>query len=186
MSYANCSSTHTPKQEIRMRRATLAVAASLAIVVTACGKQDGKPLDDALKTDLALASQTQPYNPQQVMSPTEQGLAGQAAPNNLQAVARQPVAAQPVRRTSSTRRSSGGGASRSGGSSGGGSGAYYPPQVQVEKHTERDAAIGAAAGAVIGATSSRHKVQGGLIGAAIGGILGGVVGNNVDVKRTPF
>ena len=168
-----------------MRKVMLALAAPLAIIVTACGKQDAKPLDDALKNDLALASQAQPYNPQQITSPTEQGLTGgqSYAPQNTQGVARQTVA-QPVRRTSSARRSSGGGAARSSGS-----GVYYPPappQEQVEKHTQRDAAIGAAAGAVIGATSSRNKVRGGVIGAAIGGILGGVVGNNVDVKRTPF
>jgi hypothetical protein len=170
-----------------MRKILLVLAAPLAILATACGKQDTKSLDDALKNDLALASQAQPYNPQQIVSPTEQGLAAQGyAPQNLQAVARQPVAAAPVRRTSTVRRSSGSGAARSSGS-----GVYYPPappQERVEKHTGRDAAIGAGAGAVIGAISSRDKVKGGLIGAAIGGILGGVVGNNVDVKHTtvPF
>jgi len=165
-----------------MRKIWLVLAVPLAIVATACGKQDTKSLDDGLKNDLALASQAQPYNPQQFVSPTEQGLAAQGyAPQNLQAVARQPVAAQPVRRASTVRRSSGSGASRSSGS-----GVYYPSApARVEKHTGRDAAIGAGAGAVIGAISSRDKVKGGLIGAAIGGILGGVVGNNVDVKRTP-
>src|SRR5690242_167751 len=93
-----------------MRKFWLVLAAPLAIVATACGKQDTKGLDDALKSDLALASQAQPYNPQQFVSPTEQGLAAQGyAPQNLQAVARQPVAAQPVRRTSTARRSSGSG-----------------------------------------------------------------------------
>jgi hypothetical protein len=167
-----------------MRKVWLVVAAPLAILGAACGKQDSKALDAALKNDLALASQAQPYNPQQIVSPTEQGLAAQGyAPQNLQAVARQPIAAAPVRRASTARRSSSG-ASRSSGS-----GVYYPsapPQTRVEKHTGRDAAIGAGAGAVIGAISSRDKVKGGLIGAAVGGILGGVVGNNVDVKRTPF
>jgi hypothetical protein len=57
---------------------------------------------------------------------------------------------------------------------------------RVEKHTQRDAAIGAAAGAVIGATASRSKVKGGLIGAAVGGIVGAVIGNNVDkTKKKP-
>jgi hypothetical protein len=169
---------------MRMRKIWLVLAAPLAIVATACGKQDSKGLDAALKNDLALASQAQPYNPQQIVSPTEQGLAAPGYAQNLQAVARQPVVAQPVRRTATVRRSSGSGASRSSGS-----GVYYPSapaQPRVEKHTGRDAAIGAGAGAVIGAISSRDKVKGGLIGAAIGGILGGVVGNNVDVKRTPF
>ena len=60
------------------------------------------------------------------------------------------------------------------------------PSEQVEKHTQRDAAIGAAAGAVIGATASRSKVKGGLIGAAVGGIVGAVIGNNVDkTKKKP-
>src|SRR3954469_17159936 len=135
---------HTPQQEMRMRKFWLVLAAPLAIVATACGKQDSKALDAALKNDLALASQAQPYNPQQIVSPTEQGLAAQVyAPQNFQAVARQPVAAQPVRRTSTVRRSSGSGASRSSGSGG-----YYPSapaQERVEKHTGRDAAIGAGA-----------------------------------------
>ena len=56
----------------------------------------------------------------------------------------------------------------------------------VEKHTQRDAAIGAAAGAVIGAAASRSKVKGGLMGAAVGGIVGAVIGNNVDkTKKKP-
>ena len=57
----------------------------------------------------------------------------------------------------------------------------------VEKHTQRDAAIGAATGAVIGAATSRSKVKGGLIGAAVGGIVGAVIGNNVDktTKKKP-
>lgn len=165
-----------------MRKVMFALAAPLTIVAMACSKTNDKALDAALKNDLALASQAQPYNPQQFVSSTEQGLAAQGyAPQNLQAVARQPVAAAPVRRTSTVRRSSG-----SGTRSSSGGGVYYPaPQPTVEKHTGRDAAIGAGAGAVIGAISSRDKVKGGLIGAAIGGILGGVVGNNVDVKRTP-
>jgi len=60
------------------------------------------------------------------------------------------------------------------------------PSERVEKHTQRDAAIGAAAGAVIGATASHSKVKGGLIGAAVGGIVGAVIGNNVDkTKKKP-
>jgi hypothetical protein len=56
----------------------------------------------------------------------------------------------------------------------------------IEKHTDRDAAIGAVAGGVIGATTSRSKVKGGIIGAAVGGLLGGVIGNNVDkTKKKP-
>ncbi|MFI5230176.1 MAG: YMGG-like glycine zipper-containing protein [Gemmatimonadales bacterium] len=154
--------------------------APLIAAAAACGRNSTPALDDALKSDLALASQAQAYNPQAI-SPTEAGLAPQtqAAPQSLQAVARQPVRSAPARRT--VRRSSSSGA-RSSGSSGG----YYPapaPPTTTVKHTQRDAAIGAAAGAVIGATSSRSKVRGGIIGAAVGGILGGVIGNNVDIQK---
>ncbi|HTE45541.1 MAG TPA: YMGG-like glycine zipper-containing protein [Gemmatimonadaceae bacterium] len=153
----------------------------MAVLSLACGRNNSPAVDDALKSDLALAAQMQPYNAQQVVSPTEAGLAAQQrAAQNYQPVARRPAAA-PVRRTSTARRSSG---SSSGSSSGG----YYPapaPERPIEKHTGRDAAIGAAAGAVIGAVSARDKVKGGLIGAAAGGILGAVLGNNVDVGRRP-
>jgi hypothetical protein len=142
-------------------------------LAAACGRNSGPAVDDALKTDLALASQAQPYNPQQFVSPTEAGLAGQPQPQSYQAVARQPVYTAPVRRTSTVRRSSGS------------SGGYYPAPAPTRtvKHTGRDAAIGAAAGAVIGATTSRDKIRGGLIGAAAGGILGAVIGNNVDIQK---
>ena len=147
----------------------------VAVLAIACGGK-APAVDDALKNDLALASQAQAFNPQQFVSPTEAGYANQNAPQSLQTAARQPVyRSAPVRRTSTARRSSGAS-----------SGGYYPaPEAPttIEKHTQRDAAIGAAAGAVIGATTSRDKVKGGLIGAAVGGILGGVIGNNVDVKK---
>jgi len=146
----------------------------MAAVAVACGR-NSSPANDALKNDLALASQAQAYNPQQFVSPTEAGLAAQQgyAPRVTQTVARRPTTT--ARRTTSTaRRSSGGG------------GGYYPaPAPTVEKHTGRDAAIGAAAGAILGAAASRDKVKGGLIGAAAGGIIGAVIGNNVDIKRTP-
>ena len=90
-----------------MRKVLLIVAAPLAMLAIACGKNDTKAIDDALKNDIALASQAQPYNPQQFVSPMEQGYAAQGyAPQTMQAVARQPVAAQPVRRASTARRSS--------------------------------------------------------------------------------
>lgn len=146
--------------------------APLAILGAACGKS--APEDTALKNDLALASQQ--FVPNQVMSPTEQGLAANPYTTPVQ---RQAVRSTPrpttVRRTSSATRSSG---------------TVYsepaPQPTRVIKHTKRDAAIGAVAGAVIGATVSRDKVKGGLIGAAAGAILGGVIGNNVDVKRVPY
>jgi len=155
-----------------MRKLNWILVASMAAFAAACGRGNSSAIDDALKNDLALASQSQPA--QQFVSPVEGGYAAQqqySAPRTIQTAAR----ATPVRRTSTVRRSSG---SSSGG--------YYPapaPPTTTVKHTGRDAAIGAAAGAVIGATASRDKVKGGLIGAAVGGILGGVIGNNVDIQK---
>lgn len=158
-----------------MRKLTWIMLVPAAVLVAACGRSRAPAIDDALKSDLALAAQV--GNPSAI-SATEAGY----APQNSAASRTTPTVA---RRTSSStaRRSS----SRSSGArSSGGSGGYYPapaPRTTIEKHTGRDAAIGAAAGAVIGATTARDKVKGGLIGAAAGGILGAVIGNNVDVQR---
>ena len=150
--------------------------APLAILAAACNKK--APEDAALKNDLALASQQ--FVPNQVMSPTEQGLAANPYTTPVQ---RQTVRSAP-RPTTTVRRTSSASSSRSSG------GVVYsepaPQPTRTIKHTQRDAAIGAVAGAVIGATTSRDKVKGGLIGAAAGAILGGVIGNNVDVKKVPF
>jgi YmgG-like glycine-zipper protein len=160
-----------------MRRMSWLVCVPLAVIAAACGRS-GPNADDALKTDLALAAQAQPYAAQPTISPTEAGLAPQQGqPQSLQAVERAP--ARVIHRSSAPRRSS----------SSSGSGSYEParapapPPVHTVKHTTRDAAIGAGAGAVLGAISSRNKVKGGLIGAAIGGVLGGVIGNNVDIQK---
>ena len=158
-----------------MRRLSWLMLVPLASIAMACDRGAKPAIDDALKNDLALASQAQAYNPQQFLGPAEAGYGAQQqqyAPRTIQAVARQPVST--ARRTTTARRSS----SSSGG--------YYPapePPEQVIKNTKRDAIIGAAAGAVIGAVSSRDKVKGGVIGAAAGGILGAVVGSTVDVQR---
>ena len=147
--------------------------APLAILAAACNKK--APEDAALKNDLALASQQ--FVPNQVMSPTEQGLAANPYTTPVQRTTVR-SAARPtstVRRTSSASRSSG---------------TVYrepaPQPTRVIKNTKRDAVIGAAAGAVIGATTSRDKVKGAVIGGVAGAILGGVIGNNVDVKRVPY
>ena len=164
---------------MRIYAMTLSLAA-LALL-GACSRGADSRADDALKTDLALAAQTQPYQAQQFTSPSEQqmaanGLATQynATPRSAQPVYRAaaPVYRAPARRTASRASSSGG------------SGTYYPsaPREPV-RNTKRDAVIGAAAGAVIGAATSRDRVKGGLIGAAAGGILGGIIGHTVDVKR---
>lgn len=156
-----------------MQKATWMVLVPATALLAACGGSKPPAVDDALKNDLSLAAQAQPNA---AISPTEAGYAPTAQP----AAARQPV--RTARRRSSVHHSRG--VSSSGASDAG----YYPgpapaPPVIVEKHTERDAAIGAAAGAVLGASTSRDKVKGGLIGAAVGGVLGGMLGNNVDITK---
>jgi len=162
-------------------------ASAMAIGLVACGGSKGTAADDALKNDLNLASQAQAYQPQQFMSPTEQGMnpyapnpygyptanAPYGYPRQIQTVARSPYPA------TTTRRSSSSGVYRSSGSSGTSS---RQPAEPV-RNTKRDAVIGAAAGAVLGASTSRDKLKGAIIGAAAGGILGGIIGHTVDVKN---
>jgi hypothetical protein len=167
----------------------MAPIAALALLGACSRGSDARP-DDALKNDLALAAQAQPYQAQQFVSPAEQPYVGYGVPQQYNAVATYPQPAMrapapaPVRRTTTTARRSSSGSSSSRGSS---SGTYYPapapaPRAPV-KHTKRDAAIGAGAGAVIGAVTSRDKIKGAVIGGVAGAILGGVIGNNVDVQR---
>lgn len=145
------------------------------VLAAACGGKDDAKLDDALSKDLALASQMQPYQPQQFMSPMEQGYGPYGQPQMYQTMQRpavyqqQPVyrAPAPVARRTSTRTSS------------------PAPAREPVRHTMRDAAIGAAAGTVIGVVTSRDKVKGGVVGAAAGAVLGGIIGHTVDVQR-PF
>ena len=160
-----------------MRKFVISSLAGLALL-GACRSNDSRP-DDALKNDLALAAQAQPYQAQQFVSPGEQmyGANGQPLQYNTAAPVMRAPAPAPVYRAPARRTASRSSSSRS-------SGTYYPaPERKVIKHTGRDAAIGAGAGAVLGAVTSRDKVKGGLIGAAAGGILGAVIGNNVDVQR---
>jgi hypothetical protein len=170
-------------RQIRSMKTWLVPTAGLLMAVGACGRSDSSRADDALKNDLALAAQTQAYQPQQFMSPMEQGANPYAAqyptpygyPQQIQAVQRAP--SYPAR-TTTARRTSTGTATRSSGT--------YPapaPAPEPQRNTKRDAVIGAAAGAVLGASTSRDKVKGAIIGAAAGGILGGIIGHTVDVKR---
>jgi hypothetical protein len=155
-----------------------------AVLAAACGREESTA-DDALKNDLALASQAQAFNPQQVTSAAEMGYAynpytGQFQPIPQQTPQVQQVASRP-RTTSAPRRTS----SSSSGSS---RVVYQPapaPAPTIKRNTKRDAVIGAAAGAVIGATTSRDRVKGAVIGAVAGGVLGGIIGHTVDVQRTP-
>ena len=156
-----------------MRKIAMSLLAPALLVAAACGKDD-KKIDDALSNDLALAASVQPYQPQQFVSPYEQGYAPQPYGQYQQAPVGygypqqvrypQPVAQRapmPVRRTStatSTRR------------------------AEPVRNTKRDAVIGAVAGAAIGQAIGKDT-KGTLIGAGIGAVLGGVVGHTIDVKQ---
>ena len=173
-----------------MKMWLLLPVSAILVGVGACGRGNDSRVDDALKNDLALASQAQAYQPQQFMSPMEQGYANPYAapygypnahpnpnvpygyPQQIQTVARAP--SYPARTTRSSS-----GASRSSGSSG----TYSTQPAEPIRNTKRDAVIGAAAGAVLGASTSRDKLKGAIIGAATGGILGGIIGHTVDVKN---
>lgn len=155
-------------------------------LAAACGRDDQTAaVDDALQNDLALAAAAQPYQPQQFVSPIEQGYAGaygqQYAPQGY-APAPQPyyAPAAPVRRAAAPRARTVSTAS---------SGTVYrapaPAPAPVIKHTKRDAVIGSVAGAAIGVATSAKKdrLKGGLLGAVAGAAVGAVIGNNVDVER---
>lgn len=165
------------------------MAPVMLLAAAACGRGDAPRADDALKNDLALASQVQPYQPQQFVSPMEQWNGANPyqqpymqpgyypAPQVVQTATR-----APVRRTStSTARRSTSSGSRSSGSRVG----TVQRAPTVKRNTKRDAAIGAAAGAVIGATTSRDRVKGAVIGGVAGAVLGGIIGHTVDVQKTP-
>jgi hypothetical protein len=166
--------------EAKMPRRFLGFALALTAATAACGRGPNRSADTSLNTDLSLAAQQRGNRSFDSLSAAERSAATGVPSKSMTRTTTSTSGgevARPRRSTSSagsrpattattttTTRSSGG---------------------TVEKHTNRDAAIGAAAGAVIGATTSRNKVKGGLIGAAVGGILGGVVGNNVDKKKKP-
>ena len=162
-----------------MKNIKMLLLVPAAVLAAACGRDSAKT-DDALKNDLALASQAQPYNAQQFTSPSEMGYVYNPATGQYQPVPRYQTPAPapaPVYRTAArttARRTS---------SASSGSRVIYQQPAEPIRHTKRDAAIGAAAGAVIGATVSRDKLKGGLIGAAAGAVLGGIVGHTMDVQR---
>lgn len=158
-----------------------------AVLAAACGR-DSKT-DDALKNDLALASQAQQFNPQQVTSPAEMGYAYNPYTGQFQPIPTG-LTAQPQTPTVRTVRRPAATTTRRSASSSSGSRVVYSepapaPAPTIKRNTKRDAVIGAAAGAVIGATTSRDKVKGAVIGAVAGGVLGGIIGHTIDVKRTP-
>lgn len=152
----------------------------VALLAFGCKGNDSKKVDDALNSDLSLASQAQPYTAADSVSVAERA-------NSLTRTVAAPVAPVAVTHRTIVHHvyESSGSRSSGSGSYSRGTVASRGPVDHVEKHPGRDAAIGAAAGAVLGATTSRDKVKGGLIGAAAGGILGAVIGNNVDKRKVP-
>ena len=165
----------------------------------ACSRGDeAAKVDDALKNDLALAG-SQGFQPQQFVSPMEQGYMPQGyapypygpqayvpnpyyagaygPPAPAQVYQQQPVVYRSAPARTTARRSSGTYSTASRAS-------RVPSGTVMKRNTKRDAIIGAAAGGVLGAVTSRDKVKGAVIGGAAGAILGGVIGNNVDVQRT--
>ncbi len=160
-----------------MTRSVKTLVVPALVLAAACGR-DQKPMDDALKNDLSLASSMQPYQPQQFVSPMEQGYTGYGQyaqqPNGYYPSAPQPVAQRRIYRAPAARSS---GTASTGTAAGG---------TQVVKNTKRDAIIGGVAGAAIGAVTTRDKLKGAVLGGVAGSVLGAVIGNNVDVKKIPF
>ena len=157
-----------------MRSYVKMLALPALVLSAACGRSDDdNRVDEALRSDLALAATSQPYQPQQFVSPMEQGYMqpGYAQPvyggAYGQPVYQQP-AAQPVRTVYRT-------APRTTSTSSRTSTARQP--VVVQRNTKRDA--------IIGATTSRDRVKGAVIGGAAGAVLGGIIGHTVDVRREP-
>ena len=152
------------------------------VLGAACGGDD-KPMDDGLRNDLSLASSMQGYQPQQFVSPMEQGYGmGYGYPQYAQQPqgyyypAPQPVAQQQPRIYRAPARASSGTYSTGTASTG----------TRVIKNTKRDAIIGGVAGAAIGAVTSRDKLKGAVIGGVAGSVLGAVICNNVDIKKIPY
>ena len=160
-----------------MRNSVKMLVVPALVLAAACGR-DEKPIDEALRNDLTLASSMQPQ--QQFVSPMELGYApgygygqyAQPQPNGYYyPSAPQPVAQRRIYRAPSSSGTSAGRASTG---------------TRVVKNTKRDAIIGGVAGAAIGAVSTRDKLKGAVIGGLAGSVLGAVIGNNVDVKKIPF
>ena len=58
-----------------MRNSVKMLVVPALVLAAACGRDD-KPIDEALRNDLSLASSMQPYQPQQFVSPMELGYGG--------------------------------------------------------------------------------------------------------------
>lgn len=160
-----------------MKNIKMLLLVPAAVLAAACGRDNSKT-DDALKNDLALASQAQPFAQQQFTSPTEMGYAYNPYTGQFQQVPQSPYgypqAQQPVVQRVSTRPAA---------RASSGTRVIYRQPAEPIRNTKRDAVIGAAAGAVLGATVSRDRVKGAIIGGVAGGVLGGIIGHTIDVKR---
>ncbi len=153
-----------------MKALTRFAALPLVLLAFGCKGNDAKT-NDALNSDLSLASQAHPMTAADSVSALERARANGTAPAT---VTHRTVVHHVYE--NSGRASNSGSAASSGVSSRG---------TVTQRNTNRDAAIGAGAGAIIGAVTSKDKVKGGVIGGLAGGILGGVIGNNVDTKKVP-
>ena len=182
-----------PEDPMLTRRFYLMMAVVAATSgLAACQRETAARLDDALRNDLSLASQAQPYLPQSYVSPEEQV----GAPVGYYPAPRyapQPYyAPRPVyptraprvvyRRTPPPRVIQRAPSAEPEPEYGNG-GSVFGNDQRVIKNTKRDAVIGAAAGAAIGVASTRNTLKGAIIGAAAGGLLGAIVGEKIDVRR---
>jgi hypothetical protein len=190
----------------RTLKTSIILAPALALAA-ACGREQ-PAVDDALRSDLSLATQAQRYPQNQFVNPAELGYgqvpngaynpyapqgqvpAGYYPPGYYPATATAPAPA-PVRervvyrtRTASTARSGGGSGTYS--SAGTYDAGAAERRRQRAKGRTNGAIIGSVAGAAIGvATSGKSdRLKGGLIGAVAGGALGTVIGNNQG--KLPF
>jgi hypothetical protein len=148
-----------------MKRISRLAIVPILLIAFGCNGND-KKVDDAMNSDLSLASQANPGTPAESISALERAHADSVAGRTAPAATTTRTVVHHVYESSGSRASA-------------------PVGTHVEKNTKRDAAIGAGAGAILGAVTSRNKVKGGVIGAAAGGILGAVIGNNVDKKKVP-
>src|SRR3954465_11713293 len=92
-----------------MKNIKLFLLVPAAMAAAACGRDNSKT-DDALKNDLALASQAQPDNRQQVRSPAEMGYASNPYTGQFQPIpAAQPQVQRGAARPATVRRPTKGG-----------------------------------------------------------------------------
>ncbi len=156
------------------------VALPVVAFALACGSGEPPRVDDALRQDLSLASQAQPYMAQPFVSQVELGYDAYGRPVYQPAQYRMPAYPAPV--PVATRQAPRIYRAPSTASTGGSRGSEG---VVEQRNTQRDAILGAAAGAAIGMASSRDRLKGAVIGAAAGGVLGAIYGQKVDVNKVP-